>query len=123
MSLRVFVDSAGREWHVFDVVPRENERRKYERRIPGGVPGEMRATDATNVRPERREADRRLTIGGRTHLHSGIAAGWLCFESGGECRRLSPIPESWRTMSDAELDHYCSAAHAVRESAAFNPRR
>ena len=32
MGLRTFVDSLGREWSAFDVVPRENERRHRDRR-------------------------------------------------------------------------------------------
>ncbi|HEY4129158.1 MAG TPA: hypothetical protein VGM50_00965 [Gemmatimonadaceae bacterium] len=64
-----------------------------------------------------------MTIGGRTHLHSGVAAGWLCFECEGDRRRLAPIPEDWADSSDAQLEDYLKAARAVRKSAAVNPRR
>ena len=37
MALRTFVDSAGHEWQAFDVVPRENERRQYDRRSSDGA--------------------------------------------------------------------------------------
>lgn len=117
MALREFLDSNGTEWQAFDVVPRENERRRYDRRSSG----ETRA-DGTPVL-ERREADRRLTIGGRSHLHSGVAAGWLCFESDADHRRLAPIPENWATATDAQLEDYLQAARPVRKSAAINPRR
>ncbi len=117
MALRNFIDSKGKEWQAFDVVPREDERRHYDRRSSAGV-----AVEQSPSR-ERRESDRRLTIGGRTHLHSGVAAGWLCFESGGERRRLAPIPEDWADSSDAQLEDYLKAARAVRKSAAANPRR
>jgi hypothetical protein len=117
MALRVFVDAKGTEWQAFDVVPRENERRRYDRRTSG----ETRADSIPAT--ERREADRRLTIGGRTRLHSGAGAGWLCFESGGDRRRLAPIPEDWATASDEQLEDYLHAARLVRKSAAINPRR
>jgi hypothetical protein len=116
MSLRIFLDSAGREWQVLDVVPREDERRKADRRISGPV-------SANQIPVERRQADRRLTIGGRTHLHSGLAGGWLCFDCADERRRLSPIPENWTTATEEELADYCANAHPVRKSAAVNPRR
>ena len=32
MSFRTFVDSSGVEWQAFDVVPRSEERRHYDRR-------------------------------------------------------------------------------------------
>jgi hypothetical protein len=118
MALRVFLDSNGTEWQAFDVVPREDERRRYDRRTSG----ETQAADVADLL-ERRESDRRLTIGGRMRLHSGVAAGWLCFETGGDRRRLAPIPEDWATASDAQLAEYLRAARPVRKSAAINPRR
>ena len=117
MALRAFVDSTGKEWQAFDVVPRENERRRYDRRSSPG----MAAGDPPQF--ERREGDRRVTIGGRTHLHSGAAAGWLCFECDGERRRLAPIPDDGSKSSASQLEDYLRAARAVRKSAAVNPRR
>jgi len=108
MALRIFVDSRGGEWQAFDVVPRANERRRYDRRSPA----EQRAED------ERREADRRLTVGGRSALVSSLSDGWLCFEKGSDCRRLSPIPEDWRRCTDQELEAYCDSAKPVRGSSA-----
>jgi hypothetical protein len=66
---------------------------------------------------ERRDGDRRITVGGRSRLAS-VTEGWLCFESGAERRRLSPIPRDWRGCSDAELEAYCRAARPVRRPAA-----
>jgi hypothetical protein len=115
MAYRQFVDSRGREWSAFDVVPRENERRKFDRRISSrGV----RAPGA-----ERRERDRRLTIGGRMYLRSGADAGWLFFEHDGDCRRLAPIPDHWAAATDEELESYCESAAPVKKSAAVNRRR
>lgn len=108
MSLRKFVDSAGEEWQAFDVVPREEERRQYDRRS-----GELELADI-----ERRDGDRRLTVGGRTSIVTP-GAGWLCFERGSERRRLSPIPRDWSQCDDAQLEAYCRSARAVRPSSAL----
>ena len=104
MSLRTFVDAAGNEWHVYDVVPRADERRRYDRRS-----APMTVEENTD---DRRDGDRRLTVGGRSRLAS-VTEGWLVFEHGTNRRRLSPIPGDWRLCSDAELDAYCRAARPV----------
>ncbi len=116
MTMRTFVDSAGREWQVFDVVPRRDERRNYDRRT---------ARSSGPSEGERREQDRRFTVGGRSRL-IGLYDAWLCFERGAERRRLSPIPEKWERFTDQELEQYREAARPVRlrtQSAAVNPRR
>jgi hypothetical protein len=105
MALRAFMDSAGNEWLAFDVIPRADERRRLNRR----------ASQATQSQPEdRRDADRRFTVGGRSTLASGVTDGWLCFERGTERRRLCPIPEHWPRCSDVELEAYCQSARPVR---------
>lgn len=40
-------------------------------------------------------------------------AGWLCFESDAEKRRLCPVPASWETRTDHELDVLRRAADPV----------
>ena len=105
MSLRTFVDSAGHEWHAFDVVPRDEERRSYDRRS-----GEIQLEDVE----DRREQDRRLTVGRARTLGGG--PGWLCFENGAERRRLSPIPEGWTHADDTQLEAYLLSARPVRQS-------
>jgi hypothetical protein len=50
----------------------------------------------------------------RRHLPGGMADGWLCFESGKGKRRLTPIPEGWADVSDAELEALCRSATSVR---------
>jgi hypothetical protein len=107
MALRTFLDSAGNEWQAFDVVPRADERRRLDRRSPE----ERRATDSN-----RRDGDRRLTVGGRSLLASGVADGWLCFERNGDRRRLCPIPVGWLHCPDADLDGYCQSARPVRRT-------
>ena len=37
-------------------------------------------------------------------LASGMAEGWLCFESAAAKRRLAPIPPGWDEWSDEELE-------------------
>jgi hypothetical protein len=131
MSMRMFVGDDGREWQAFDVVPRENERRRYDRRSTpaDGVDSERRSAPDESVENDRRERDRRLSVG-RTSLPTHSSAGWLCFESGVERRRLRPIPEDWNRCDEAVLRNYCRDAapvqaprSAANKNAAVNPRR
>ena len=101
--LRTFVDSTGTEWEAFDVVPRDTERRMTDRR---SGPRPQAGRDV-----ERRERDRRLSVGGRSRL---TGQGWLSFQHGDERRRLSPIPADWQRATDAELEAYCREARPVR---------
>jgi hypothetical protein len=39
-----------------------------------------------------------------------MAAGWLCFESGGEKRRLTPVPHNWEEADERALSNYCDSA-------------
>ena len=112
MSFRTFVDAEGNEWQAFDVVPRVDERRNYDRRITD-------RPDEEEV-DERRDRDRRLTVGGASAIVG--QEGWLCFERGEQRRRLSPIPENWTRATDAELDAYRLAARPVRPSSMSSPR-
>ena len=103
MSLRAFTDSNGQKWEAYDVVPRTEERRRYDRRS-----GEVKV----EVTDERRDTDRRLTVGRSEHITS--KAGWLCFESHDERRRLTPIPADWTRCDDAQLEAYCREARPAR---------
>ena len=105
MSLRVFVDSGGNEWQVFDVVPRTGERRSRERRA-------LEASEQASR--DRRDSDRRLAVGNLGRL-STISAGWLCFDHDDERRRLTPIPGDWRGCTDATLEDYCRRARPARQ--------
>jgi hypothetical protein len=104
MSLRTFTDSTGQQWEAYDVVPRSDERRRYDRRS-----GEVKLEEDAE---DRRDGDRRLTVGGSEHMAS--KAGWLCFESPDERRRLTPIPEDWTRCDDAKLERYCREARPAR---------
>jgi hypothetical protein len=105
MSLRTFTDSAGQDWEAYDVVPRAEERRRYDRRS-----GEVKAEEVD----DRRDGDRRLTVGGGEHIAS--KAGWLCFESPDERRRLTPIPDDWARCDEAKLETYLREARPARVS-------
>jgi hypothetical protein len=39
-----------------------------------------------------------------------MAAGWLCFESDGEKRRLAPVPEHWDQADEDALARFCALA-------------
>ena len=107
MGFRTFLDSNGLEWTAFDVVPRAQERRQLERRVLGQL---------ADMIEDRRDQDRRVTVGGRSSLAGGVNEGWLCFERGVERRRLKPIPENWLRCSDRELEEYCRSARPVHRA-------
>lgn len=101
MGYRSFTDASGVEWQAWDIVPRLAERRAAERRSAGALP----------ISSERRSApDRRQRPGGRLALGNGLHAGWLCFETQGEKRRLSPIPADWLRCAVATLQEYLARA-------------
>ncbi|PYP78849.1 MAG: hypothetical protein DMD35_10185 [Gemmatimonadetes bacterium] len=110
MGYRVFKDSQGAEWQAWDVVPQLTERREIERRV------RMSPVEHADRRTSR---DRRIIKGRRPTLTAGLDGGWLCFENGGEKRRLSPIPKDWQRCSTAEIQRYLQAAkRAPRPSTA-----
>ena len=100
MSYRIFRDSNGVEWQTWDVVPRLAERRVRERR----------RQRMASPRTERRAVDRRVLVGRRPILHSGLDSGWLCFEAPVEKRRLTPIPPDWQRCATERLEEYCREA-------------
>lgn len=99
MSYRLFDDSRGTEWQVWDVVPRLEERRlalQPDRRV------EIKVIPFA----DRRRISRRVLQTRRALLSGSYAQGWLCFESRGEKRRLSPIPGDWKTCDEETLERY-----------------
>jgi hypothetical protein len=48
-----------------------------------------------------------------SYLPDEFGNGWLCFESGGAKRRLTPIPTEWRDFGDAQLLNLLAEAKAV----------
>lgn len=107
MPIRSFRTDDGVTWQVWNVVPGRSdvpERRVgYDRRSPDPV---IRYTG-----PERRACeDRRKPP---NFLSPHLATGWLAFECPTEKRRLTPIPQHWDQLSDAELERLCRSANPV----------
>ena len=65
--------------------------------------------DVFAVHPEAR-------LSPHSQLRGTFSQGWLCYDSGTDKRRLSPIPENWQSLSDAELER-------IAERAEVAPRR
>jgi len=106
MPYRMFEDSAGSEWQVWDIVPYLSERRNgaADRRV------------ATIVIPfaDRRRDERRLASSMRRMVLSGsYAQGWLCFDNGAEKRRLTPIPSDWTHCAEERLELYLRSSARV----------
>lgn len=118
MPYRTFIDSAGAEWQVWDIVPRMHERRsteKLDRRVDV-IPIEF--ADRRDPRANRRAG---IAQTRRAYLRGNYAHGWLCFESRQEKRRLSPIPADWTTCSDENLELYEKSGERVPGTArSFN---
>jgi hypothetical protein len=47
-------------------------------------------------------------------LRGAFQRGWLCFDSGPEIRRLSPIPENWQELAAKELEQLAGRAERAR---------
>jgi hypothetical protein len=92
MAHREFRDSSGRAWAVWSVHPGRAERRNAAAPAPDAV------------------VERRKRAEFRVPLSDGFAHGWLCFETKGEKRRLSPFPANWANMSDSELEELSKTA-------------
>lgn len=117
MAFRTFIDAAGREWQVYDVVPRPDERRRYDRRSSKLAVPEPASDEAGDRRDD---DDRRLTVGRQSPL-AAVKRGWLTFECEDDRRRLSPIPDGWATATEAELERYREAAREVRQRGSETP--
>lgn len=90
MAKRQFSDEDGVLWVVWDVHPDDLGRVIYDRRATQrGDPAEPesdddRPTNGRSVDPE-------------------LQRGWLCFQTGVEKRRFTPIPPSWYELPDSVL--------------------
>ena len=87
--MRIFSDQDGTEWQVWQVTPAVRvyqERRRAERRSSGHA--------EAPVLERRSYEDRR---------RGDIQHGWLCFDNGGERRRLYPVPGTWEECSEDQL--------------------
>ena len=48
-----------------------------------------------------------------SQLKGTYPQGWLCYDSGTEKRRLTPIPEDWQSLSDKELERLAATAEVA----------
>ncbi len=108
MPYRIFEDSRGTEWQVWDIVLRLEERRTNE--------ADRRADRAGMAFADRRQDERRISNTRRPSLRGSYSQGWLAFDSGSEKRRLMPIPGDWTTCRPERLEEYVSAAAKVNGS-------
>lgn len=96
MALRDFTDRDGREWQVWNTIPKLGASlRKH------GL-GNDRLKPQTDLPYQ--------------PFATGREQGWLTFASGKEKRRLSPIPEGWETASADTLSEYCELADRIPAS-------
>jgi hypothetical protein len=97
MAYREFVDSCRTIWAVWYVPASRSERRTHDtwRREEG----------------DRRSQSQSQRL--RMRVSAPMSAGWLCFESASEKRRLAPVPSGWQQMSDRGLEELCNSATAV----------
>lgn len=47
------------------------------------------------------------------YLPRGFRSGWLCFESAKGKRRLSPVPDGWKTLEPQDLERMLGRATGV----------
>lgn len=59
----------------------------------------------------------------RVRLPEPYRSGWLAFESMGEKRRLSPIPDGWQSMPDDALSALCGRAEIVPRRSTMDDQR
>jgi hypothetical protein len=62
-------------------------------------------------------------LAARWQLKVPYARGWLCFDSMGQKRRLSPIPAEWFRLSNAQLEQLGGRAELVPRDAGKSPGR
>lgn len=111
MSYRTFVDSTGKRWEVWLVTPAAAERRKVDRRAPGGGAG---AANFPGFSDRRRTPERRQSLFRRNaEVASEYSSGWLCFECDGDKRRLAPVPDGWYQAVPDRLVTWLEAAKRV----------
>jgi hypothetical protein len=112
VSYRTFVDSAGRRWEVWLVTPAAAERRRTDRRAKAG--GSMTRTTHEGVSDRRITPERRRNPFRRNlDVASEYSNGWLCFEGGGEKRRLAPVPDGWDQAGPDRLATWLQSAKRV----------
>ena len=87
------------------VHPSSIERRKMERRTP--------VENAVYLIEQRVLGDRRAVTRSRGAVATEFSAGWLCFASDGEKRRLAPVPTNWMSANESQVAEWCRIAKRV----------
>jgi hypothetical protein len=99
MPHRLFTDSHGVRWEVWEVEPSYAERRQATR-------------DRRQVR--RPGTDRRRVHDPmRVRISSELTHGWLAFQASHERRRLTPVPNGWELLGEDRLEELLHAATLV----------
>lgn len=93
---RVF-HAAGREWEVFEVNPGPCDHR----------------SPAADLADAADPGDRRHHSEARWFIPEDLCGGWLAFYSGGERRRLWPVPGGWYELTDDDLALLLSRSSAT----------
>ena len=102
------------------------KRREARKRTSAGGGSELRAAEAAAVDSATHRAftdergvswdvyavypEARLS----PKLRGAFQHGWLCFDSGPEKRRLSPIPENWQQLGTDKLNQLVDSAERAR---------
>jgi len=109
VSYRTFLDTTGKRWEVWLIMPTAAERRKADRRASSGASGGYQGGLDRRRNPERRRGPFRQSVA----VASEYSNGWLCFESEGEKRRLAPVPYGWDEAAPDRLSTWLQAAKRV----------
>lgn len=107
MAHREFLDAGGTQWIVWDVHPTAATSML-------GASSPMPVAEGAARSGGR--GDQGVTRAAIDYVEAALAAGWLCFESTSEKRRLAPIPSGWETLPTDSLTSLCGrAAPVVRQ--------
>lgn len=90
---------------MWQVHPTSLERRFFQRRV--------KDEEQVDIAERRSGVERREEKLARSPVAVEFAAGWLCFETGGEKRRLAPVPDAWGRADDETLEEWCGLAKPV----------
>jgi hypothetical protein len=97
-----------------EATPRKGRPRPTEEeRIAVAVPAHRVFIDSDGIRWDAFAVHPSSEISNRARLPDPYQSGWLSFDSGQERRRLSPVPDDWRTISEDGLRALCSKAESV----------
>ncbi len=103
MAHREFLDAGGTQWTVWDVHPMAAMSMLQSAAL----------LDGSAAVPSGGRGDQGVSRAANEYVEAALAAGWLCFESTTEKRRLAPIPSGWETLPTDSLTFLCGRASPV----------